>query len=50
MFFEWDQGKAERNLRKHKVPFSEATTVFDDDLGISISNPDHLECRILTVF
>ena len=29
-FFEWDNDKAEINLRKHGVSFEEACTVFDD--------------------
>jgi uncharacterized DUF497 family protein len=28
--FEWDDGKARRNLRKHGVSFDEARAVFDD--------------------
>ena len=33
MDFEWDETKAEANERKHRVPFSEALTVFDDGMG-----------------
>jgi len=39
--FEWDEEKARTNLRKHKVSFEEAETVFDDPLSITISDPDH---------
>ena len=28
--FEWDAGKARRNLEKHRVSFQEAAGVFDD--------------------
>jgi hypothetical protein len=28
-------------LQKHGVEFPEATTVFDDDLSITIGDPDH---------
>jgi len=28
--FEWDELKAERNLRKHKISFLQARRVFDD--------------------
>jgi uncharacterized DUF497 family protein len=28
--FEWDENKAEDNLRKHGVSFKEAATIFDD--------------------
>lgn len=30
--FEWDQAKAEANLRKHKIGFRAASRVFDDPL------------------
>jgi uncharacterized protein len=39
--FEWDEEKAKANLRKHKVSFEEAETVFDDPLSRTISDPDH---------
>ena len=39
--FEWDNRKADSNLRAHGVSFREATTVFADALSITISDPDH---------
>jgi len=39
--FEWDKRKARQNLRKHRVDFTEASTVFADTLSITISDPDH---------
>ena len=39
--FEWDERKAKANLRKHKIGFEEAQTVFDDPLSITIPDPDH---------
>jgi uncharacterized protein len=30
MQFEWDEDKAESNLKKHGVSFEEASTVFGD--------------------
>jgi uncharacterized DUF497 family protein len=39
--FEWDPKKAARNLRKHKVSFAEATTVFSDPLSVTVPDPDH---------
>ncbi len=39
--FEWDADKAEANLRKHKVSFDEAQTVFTDDFSVAIHDPDH---------
>ena len=41
MEFEWDQDKAESNLKKHGVSFEEASTVFGDPLSITIPDPDH---------
>ena len=39
--FEWDEEKAKANLKKHKVDFDEATTVFTDPFSITIHDPDH---------
>jgi len=39
--FEWDEEKAQANLRTHKVSFDEATTVFSDPFSITIPDPDH---------
>jgi uncharacterized protein len=49
--FEWDPGKAAENLSKHKVSFTEATTVFGDFLGTTLADPDHSghERRFLTI-
>ena len=41
MEFEWDPKKASKNLRKHKVPFAEATTIFGDPLAVTAPDPDH---------
>lgn len=38
---EWDPDKAERNLVKHGVSFSEAATVLGDPLSITLPDPDH---------
>jgi uncharacterized DUF497 family protein len=38
---EWDEKKAELNLRNHGVSFDEAETVFDDPLAITIPDPDY---------
>lgn len=32
--FEWDDVKAEANLRKHKISFREARRVFDDPFAL----------------
>ena len=39
--FEWDSRKARRNLHKHGIGFTEASTVFVDTLSITIPDPDH---------
>ena len=41
MEFEWDPRKARINLRKHGVSFTEAGTIFGDELAITVSDPDH---------
>ncbi len=37
--FEWDDEKAKANLKKHKVSFEEATTVFTDPHSLTTSDP-----------
>lgn len=51
MEFEWDPRKAESNLRKHGVSFSEAATVFGDELSATVADPDHSESegRYITI-
>jgi uncharacterized protein len=39
--FVWDPAKAAANLRKHGVPFPEATTAFADPNSLTVSDPDH---------
>jgi uncharacterized DUF497 family protein len=39
--FEWDERKSLQNKRKHGVSFEEAETVFSDDYGLLIDDPDH---------
>jgi hypothetical protein len=39
--FSWDAKKAEQNLKKHKVSFDEASTVFYDESAIQYFDPDH---------
>jgi uncharacterized protein len=41
MEFEWNAAKAASNLRKHRVSFSEAATVFGDVLSSTVPDPDH---------
>jgi uncharacterized DUF497 family protein len=41
--YEWDAGKATANLKKHRVAFDEAATVFLDPLAMTYPDPDHSE-------
>jgi len=41
MEFEWDDDKAASNVKKHKVSFAEAATVFGDPLSVTFLDPDH---------
>ena len=41
--FEWNPSKAAANLRKHRVSFEDAQTVFSDDRARLIDDPDHSE-------
>ena len=51
MEFEWDREKAKRNLRKHKVSFDEAMTIFYEPLSATFDDPDHStdEERLITI-
>ncbi|MCK4654512.1 MAG: BrnT family toxin [Candidatus Cloacimonetes bacterium] len=39
--FVWNETKAKENLRKHKISFEEAQTVFTDSYARIIYDPDH---------
>ena len=39
--FEWDPGKAARNLEKHGVTFFEAASVFTDPEGLDLADDAH---------
>jgi len=41
--FEWDERKAKQNLKKHRISFEEASTVFADPLALTIPDPLHSE-------
>ena len=41
--FDWDDGKAAANKRKHGVSFAEAKTVFLDEEALLLADPDHSE-------
>jgi len=39
--FEWNAEKAKANLKKHRVGFDEAITVFTDPFSMTIHDDDH---------
>jgi uncharacterized DUF497 family protein len=39
--FQWDPRKAAANLRKHGVSFTEAESVFMDEYGLLLDDPEH---------
>jgi uncharacterized DUF497 family protein len=39
--FDWDDDKAKANVKKHKVGFDEASTVFADNLAKIFSDDEH---------
>jgi hypothetical protein len=43
MRIEWDSAKAASNLRKHRVSFEDASSVFYDSLAVTGADPDHSE-------
>jgi len=51
MRIEWDGDKAKANLRKHRVSFNEAASVFLDPASATFGDPDHSigEYRFITV-
>ncbi|HEX6083586.1 MAG TPA: BrnT family toxin [Thermoanaerobaculia bacterium] len=51
MEFEWDPNKDRSNQEKHGISFKDAATVFDDELQVTIPDPDHSfgEFRYVTI-
>lgn len=43
MIFEWDEKKAQSNLKKHGVSFEETVTVFRDPLSLTVADQLHSE-------
>ena len=43
--FEWHETKASANLRKHRVAFEEAKTVFGDPQSLVIADREHSEAE-----
>ena len=46
----WDENKNRENIRKHKISFDEAQTVFYDPNGKLISDPDHSDTEERFIF
>jgi len=50
MLFEWNSEKNAKNIRKHRVSFELAVTVFDDPLHLSVLDyKTHYEERWITI-
>lgn len=47
--FQWDPDKARANLRKHRVDFADAATVFEDPNGLTLDDPHPHEARFVTL-
>ena len=43
LVFEWDEEKAQSNLKDHKVRFEEGATIFHDPFIATRLDPDHSE-------
>ncbi len=41
IIFEWDPQKAITNFEKHGITFDEASTIFKDNLSLTIDDPLH---------
>ena len=46
--FEWDERKAQANLRKHRVDFADAATIFEDERAVTVVEDDPEEERYVT--
>jgi uncharacterized DUF497 family protein len=49
MNYQWDDNKAKANLKKHKVDFADAVTVFNDELAMTVEDVDPNEERFITM-
>ena len=45
--FEWNEAKRRENIRKHRVEFADAVSIFEDDAALTI--PDDEEERFVTL-
>ena len=51
MIYEWDPKKADENVKRHKISFDEATSVFTDPFALTFDDPEHSlgEQRYITI-
>jgi uncharacterized protein len=49
VWVEWDEGKADANLRKHGIDFADAVTVLHDELAVTIREQTATETRVVTI-
>ena len=51
MIYEWNPEKADDNLKRHKISFDEATSVFTDPFALTFDDPAHSvdEQRYITI-
>ena len=50
MHFQWDVDKARNNRQKHGIEFADAVAVFEDEMALTIEDPDAVgERRFVSV-
>ena len=49
MDYQWDENKAKANLKKHRVDFADAVSVFSDDTAITVEDDYPDEQRYVTI-
>ena len=51
MIYEWYPKKADENLKRHRISFDEATSVFTDPFALTFDDPAHSvdEQRYITI-
>jgi uncharacterized protein len=49
MEYEWDQGKTEANLQKHRVDFADAVYALEDENALTMEDLDVEEQRFITM-
>lgn len=43
MDYEWDSAKAQANLEKHGVDFADAVIALEDELALTLTDPDSVD-------